>query len=296
MLFCHQQEGGEQNMAIRLDHILFPDGCEKALTFSFDDGVEEDKKLIRLFAGHHLRGTFNLNSGCFGEKQCMRDQDRIIHHDVMTAQEAATVYSGQEVAAHGFHHWSMTDCPPDAAIFEVLKDRNELEKMVGRRVTGFAYPYGHYNAAVIEMLRTAGIRYARTVNSTYAFRLPEDPLRWDATCHILDERRDDLLQQFLDAKITLYSPEPKLFYLWGHGYELTATDTWEDWERFLDKCACHEDIWYASNGEIIGYLDAVKRLEYTLDRSVIYNPSAVSVWMRIDGRDIEIQSGEAMKY
>ena len=38
-------------------------GKMKALTFSYDDGVEQDIRLIEILDHYHLRGTFNLNPG-----------------------------------------------------------------------------------------------------------------------------------------------------------------------------------------------------------------------------------------
>ena len=37
-------------------------GKMKALTFSYDDGVEQDIRLIEILDRYHLRGTFNLQS------------------------------------------------------------------------------------------------------------------------------------------------------------------------------------------------------------------------------------------
>ena len=35
----------------------------KALTFSFDDGVKQDIRLVEILNKYGLKGTFNLNSG-----------------------------------------------------------------------------------------------------------------------------------------------------------------------------------------------------------------------------------------
>ena len=43
----------------------FPGGLPKALTLSYDDGVEQDEKLIEIAERYGLKGTFNINSGCF---------------------------------------------------------------------------------------------------------------------------------------------------------------------------------------------------------------------------------------
>ena len=43
----------------------FPGGLGKALTLSYDDGVEQDIKLIDILNRYGLKCTFNLNSGCY---------------------------------------------------------------------------------------------------------------------------------------------------------------------------------------------------------------------------------------
>lgn len=43
------------------------DGKRKALTFSYDDGVLQDERLIRIFNKYGLKATFNLNSELLGK-------------------------------------------------------------------------------------------------------------------------------------------------------------------------------------------------------------------------------------
>ena len=43
----------------------YPGGRSRALTFSFDDGVQQDKRFIGLLRQYGLCSTFNLNSGRF---------------------------------------------------------------------------------------------------------------------------------------------------------------------------------------------------------------------------------------
>ena len=161
-------------MGLRLDRILFPGGREKAVTFSFDDAVIEDRKMTALLKKYQLKGTFNVNSGCFGEKERMPFEDRELYHEVISEDEFLNLYIGQEVAAHGFSHFSMTDCPADTALSEVVQDRIRLERLIGKRIQGFAYPYGHYNDESKELLKRAGIKFARTVERAESFDLPRD--------------------------------------------------------------------------------------------------------------------------
>ena len=42
-------------------YMRFPQGRCKAVTFSYDDGVKADKKLVEILDKYGLKGTFNLN-------------------------------------------------------------------------------------------------------------------------------------------------------------------------------------------------------------------------------------------
>ena len=45
--------------------LRFPEGKLKAMTLSYDDGVEQDERLIGNMRANGLRGTFNLNAGLY---------------------------------------------------------------------------------------------------------------------------------------------------------------------------------------------------------------------------------------
>ena len=42
-------------------YMRFPDGKSKALTFSYDDGVKADKRLVAVFDKYGLKGTFKID-------------------------------------------------------------------------------------------------------------------------------------------------------------------------------------------------------------------------------------------
>ena len=46
----------------------FPEGKVKALTLSYDDGVEQDVRLIEIMKKYGLKGTFNINSGLYASE------------------------------------------------------------------------------------------------------------------------------------------------------------------------------------------------------------------------------------
>jgi len=256
---------------------LFPGGKSRALTLSYDDGVGQDVRLMNILREHGMKATFNLDSGKMGVGGVRADGVEVRR---MLPEEVKESYYGFEVAVHGYTHPFLTLMPMDMVAREVAKDREELEKLTGYPVRGMAYPYGAYHRELIAQLKAMGIVYARTAASTGGFSLPEDFLAWHPTCHHNAPDLMELCDRFLNKKN--YNPH-EVFYLWGHSYEFDADKNWDVIERFCDKMAGHEDIWYASNIGIYEYIEASRRLVSSCDGRILYNPSALDVWVTKNG-------------
>ena len=57
-----------------------------------------------------------------------------------------------------------------------------------------------------------------------------------------------------------------------------------------------DDIWYATNIEIVDYNDVFNRLQFAADNSFVYNPSVASAWlMKNDEECIEVKGGTLVK-
>ena len=65
-------------------------GKKKAVTFSFDDGVTQDIRLIEIFNKYGLKGTFNLNSGFLGLEGTLDRNGRTVRHDKIGADKYAS--------------------------------------------------------------------------------------------------------------------------------------------------------------------------------------------------------------
>ncbi len=261
--------------------MLFEGGKRKALTFSYDDGTIHDRKLVALMNQYGMKGTFNLNSGLFGKKE--RTVINRIDTDFsrIEAEEVKSLYDGHEVASHTLNHPSLTGIPTNMGAAEVLKDRHNLEELTGELVRGFAYPYGTYNEMVEEMLCACGIEYARTVCSTEKFELPQDFLEWHPTCHHESPRLMELAEKFCREK----SWNPEVFYLWGHSYEFSQKDNWQVIEDFMKYISGYDDeIWFATNMEIVDYVKAFRNLRRSTDGSILYNPSGMTLWFELYGK------------
>lgn len=83
------------------DRMLFPQGRRKAFTLSYDDGITQDRRLIAMLDKYGVKATFNLNPGLFGQHGTVAAGKKEVPHIKVTAEEAAQLYAGHEVAAHG---------------------------------------------------------------------------------------------------------------------------------------------------------------------------------------------------
>jgi len=163
---------------------------------------------------------------------------------------------------------------------QIFDDRRRLEDIVGYAVRGFAYPNGQHNPALHRLLPELGIAYARTTTSTRDFLLPSTPITWDPTCHH-NEQLVELAGAFLDRAKSQYLD---LLYVWGHSIDFDNDDNWHVIEEFASMMRGRHDIWFATNIAIVDYLAAVERLQYTAACNLVHNPSASSVWIRVDAR------------
>ena len=255
----------------------FPGGKFKALTMSYDDGRVEDRRLVEIFNRHGIKGTFNLNAGKLGDPL------------KVTPEEVPTLYAGHEVATHTLTHPTISRCPLVGVAEEILEDRKRLEAITGCPVRGHAYPNGSYNDEIIALFRSLGIAYGRVTATTSGYALPTDPMRWQATCHHNDPKLLELGRRLVvnDRKHHLH-----LLYVWGHSYEFPHDNNWHVIEEFCATVGGKDDIWYATNIEIIDYIEVLKRLQYTCDCTKVYNPSAQSAWLEVnDCKIVEVPGG-----
>ena len=272
-------------------YMRFPEGREKALTFSYDDGVLGDRKLIEIFDRYGLKGTFNLNNELFGVRSW---------HNRMDEKETYETYKDtvHEIALHGARHIFLSKAPLPLAVKEVADNRAWLEKKFGRIVNGMAYAYSGVNDETAAALKALGVNYARTTVSTHSFALPSDWLHLNPTCHHTEPCFEELAQKFLSGKPSdeFKNREPWLFFVWGHAYEFDDHNNWDLIENFAKKAGGRRDIWFATNGEIYDYAKCYESLVYSIDGERVYNPSHRFVWVEIRGKVYEIASGQTVLF
>ena len=132
----------------------------KALTFSYDDGSEQDIRLAALLNRCGMKCTFNLNSGLGSGNVWEYKGCPVRRLDLPACRE---VYAGHEIAVHGARHLALSSLDPEALHQELAGDKARLTEIFGTAPVGMAYAYGDCNAAVTEKARSLGLRYGRGV-------------------------------------------------------------------------------------------------------------------------------------
>ncbi len=256
----------------------FPGNTQKILTMSYDDGKTPDRRLVEIFNKYGIKGTFHINAGYL-------DNERL---DRISSEEVRELYMGHEISAHGFTHQSLGITPKEMVLAETIKDRLALEKLAGYPVRGMSYPNGLYNDETISLLKSCGIEYCRVVETTGDFTMPQDFMRWSGTCH----HKQNLLElgkKFLEMP---YKNRPHLMYVWGHSNEFDKDNNWDLIEEFCAMMCNKPDIWYATNIEIVDYMNALKQLRFSADLSMFYNPTATELIISKGSEPITIPAGE----
>ncbi len=227
-------------------------GKNKAITFSFDDGTQQDKKSVEILNKYNLKATFNLNCAKFGMKfpYKMPDDGKIIERTIINPEEVATLYKGHEIAVHTLTHPNLLDMPDSCVVWQIEEDRKNLERLVGYPVKVMAYPCGYINDHLVDVVKNqTQIKMARTVDNTYNFDLQTDLLRFNPTVHMREyTKMTNLAKEFLELKTDTH----KLFFIWGHTYEFDMCAF--DYDRFDEFCkmiANKDDIFYGTNSEVL---------------------------------------------
>lgn len=225
-------------------------GKKKALTFSYDDAVSQDIRLIEIFNKYGLKGTFNINSMLLGQSTTLVREGVEITHNKNKPENIPYIYKGHEVSAHTLTHPHLPALSDKDVIYQIEQDRLNLSDLVGYEVCGMAYPGSapNHNQRIIDLVRNnTGIKYARTVETTLCFDQQKDLhcVRGTLYHHEQWDKLFEMGQRFLDAK-------EGQFYLWGHAYEFDIfPERWTIFEEFCQMMSGKTDIFYGTNKEVL---------------------------------------------
>lgn len=226
-------------------------GKMKAVTFSYDDGVTQDIRLVEILNRYGLKATFNLNSELLGKDGCLDILGKKISHYKLQPHEINEVYKAHEIASHTLTHPDLTEMSAEEVIRQVERDRLNLSELSGVEIIGMAYPgkQPNYNSRIAQIIEdSTGVKYARTTICSNDFSPQRDLYEFHPSVFHRDwERLYNLAEKFIE----LEPKNEKIFYIWGHSYEFDINDEWDDFEKFCKFISNRSDIFYGTNKVIL---------------------------------------------
>ncbi len=82
----------------------------------------------------------------------------------MTAREVRRLAENPafSIGAHGVHHLRLPKLAGDLQRAEIAECKRTLENVLGREITSFAYPYGHWSHEAARSVQESGFALAVT--------------------------------------------------------------------------------------------------------------------------------------
>ncbi len=126
---------------------------QKPILITFDDGYyDQIQNALPILVRLHLPATFFIISGWVNRYGYM-------YAPTLRMADATGLVT---IAAHTQHHADLPALSPQRAFEEILGSKADLERILGHRVSYFAYPYGAFSPSVENDVRDAGFRLAFT--------------------------------------------------------------------------------------------------------------------------------------
>jgi peptidoglycan/xylan/chitin deacetylase (PgdA/CDA1 family) len=150
-------------------------GC---VVFTFDDGYTDTLTTAApLLKRYGFGATCYVVSNAVGtynrwDAEFLRERKPLMSREQLDQWLAA----GMEVGSHSLSHQRLHELPPEVARYEIAESRTALHNMLGAAIEHFAYPFGHFTADLVELVRHAGYASAVTVLPGVA-RSSDDRLR-----------------------------------------------------------------------------------------------------------------------
>ena len=261
---------------------LYPNGKRKALNITYDDGVLQDVRFVALLNRYGLKGTFNLNS------QLMEEEFAWIHPCGMEVKRLGTeavqgLYDGHEIASHTLTHPYMQELPEFEILRQLGEDKQRLEALFGREVSGFAVPFDYYDDLIARCAQICGFEYARMSEFSLSYVPCTDWYYWKSGVYHIMPELIPFVEGFLKS-----DQELAVCQIVGHSYDLDAENLWETMEEICATIAVQEDVWPCTNLELVRYLKAMAQFDGI-------NRSDMDLWFESNDEVIVLHPGESLK-
>ena len=196
----------------------------KYFILSIDDGTIYDKKVVEILNRHNIKGTFNLNSGL--DDFVWYNEGRPVRRLCLPLN--VSLYQGHEVASHSLTHPHLTECSEDHIGYEVGVDKENLERIFGRPITSFAFPFEDFDERCIRRIQAIeGFKAIRVSEIDSSFAFPVDSYHIKITSL-------DVCDAITKMATFLKDPSAELFVFVSHGYDFEFNNTYDQLEKLCE--------------------------------------------------------------
>jgi peptidoglycan/xylan/chitin deacetylase (PgdA/CDA1 family) len=153
-------------------------GClppRRTVVLTIDDGYADNTDVLGELRELRFGATVFVVSGRLGGFNDWADTRPLLGRALMSAADVERVAEfGVEIGAHTSTHPLLPGLADDAVRRELEESKGDLERVLGRPVSVFAYPFGRFDDRTIEAVRRAGFLSACTTAPRLAC-LGDDP-------------------------------------------------------------------------------------------------------------------------
>jgi peptidoglycan/xylan/chitin deacetylase (PgdA/CDA1 family) len=186
------------------------------IRFYIDDGSSYDLRLADMLRKYGFSGIFYIAP--FYTK-----------YERLTIYQIKELSLFHEIGGHTMTHQLLTNISKDAQLKEILGGKIELESIIEKKITKFAYPRGYNNDEVIDSVRECGFKEARTMDRGEIKPLSEyDKFKIPISVHFYPTRFENWKELYLKAKkIKGY------FGVCCHSWEIERFRLWKEYEDMI---------------------------------------------------------------
>ena len=132
----------------------------KIFVITFDDGYENNYKYaFPILKKYNFTATIFVTAGYIGKSYKYPGQPTEKH---LTRKQIKEMNNYFEFGSHSLSHPKLTKISQKKLVFELQESKKIIEKIVGKQVNHFCYPFGNYDESVKETLKPTGYRSACT--------------------------------------------------------------------------------------------------------------------------------------
>lgn len=148
---------------------------DKTVVITFDDGYADTYAAFEELAKRGMRATWFMVTRDIGQLSGWTDE--VPPQPMLSAEQLRIMHAaGMEIGSHTVSHCRLPNASAAMVAEELVRSRQELERVLNQPVTSFAYPYGQFDGAAVTAAREAGYQVACTTRPGWALR-DGDPLR-----------------------------------------------------------------------------------------------------------------------